>query len=119
MTETFGKSMGIETSTLDEKTAQTKITIEEKHLNAKGTMHGGMTATILDNTCGAIAGIGPRATVSLTVNYLAPGLLGDVLTCTAYVDRRTNTLGFVNANITNQNGNPIATATAVFRITNK
>ena len=119
MTETFGKSFGVYSEVINENTAQTKITIEERHLNARGTMHGGMTATILDNTCGEIAGNGPRATISLTINYLAPGLLGDELTCTAHLDRQTKTLAFVHSNMVNQNGTTIATATAVFRIMNK
>ena len=119
MTETFGISAGIHPTAINDTTAICKITVAEKHLNRGGSMHGGMTATLLDMTCGAIAYSGPRATVSLTVNYMAPGLLGDELTCTAHVDRRTQTLAFLNANITNQNGNTIATATAVFRIANK
>ena len=116
MTETFGKSLGIKTEIVDENTAVTNITIEERHLNAGGTLHGGMTATILDNTCGAIAGVGRRSTISLTTNYVSAGLLGDKLTCTAHVDRRTKTLAFVNVNITNQHDTIIATGTALFRI---
>ena len=119
MTETFGKSFGIKTEIIDDKTAVTKITIEERHLNPGGTLHGGMTATIMDNTCGAIAGKTRRSTISLTTNYVSAGLLGDELTCTATVDRRTKTLAFVNANITNQNNTIIATGTALFRIFNR
>ena len=119
MTETFGKSLGVKTDIVDDNTAETKITIEERHLNAGGTLHGGMTATIMDNTCGAIAGIGRRSTISLTINYVSAGLLGDHLTCTAHVDRRTKTLAFINAKIKNQNNTIIATGTALFRISNK
>ena len=121
MTQTFGQAMGVTPVSKDNNTSVCTLTIEERHLNAGGTLHGGMTATLLDSTCGSVATINnnKRATISLTTNYVSAGLLGDQLTCTAHINRRTGKLAFINATIINQNGTTIATATAIFRITNK
>lgn len=118
MSQTFAKMLGIQHQQTTDNTATLALTITEQHLNGGGFSHGGVTATLLDSTCGVACLHGRQGgvTLSLTTNYIAPAQLGDVLTCTATVTKRTKKMAFAIAEITNQNNQTIATATAVFRI---
>jgi uncharacterized protein (TIGR00369 family) len=60
------------------------LTVEDRHLNQHGTVHGGVVATLVDSVMGeAVRGSldeGRAAvTVSMTVSYLAPADVGDQL----------------------------------------
>lgn len=115
---TFARALGVVCDYNQADKTVFTLTVEQRHLNRGGVMHGGMTCTLLDSTCGTACLFGQRAgaTISLTTNYTAPAKLGDKLTCTAVVSKRTKTLAFVDATVVNQNNQIIATATGVFRI---
>lgn len=59
-----------------------EFTVAPEHLNRLGSLHGGLTATILDNvTTYALMSKGshPGVTSSLNVSYLAAAMPGDVV----------------------------------------
>ena len=64
---------------------------EDWMLNSKQTLHGGMLASMLDNTMGLAARFCCKtnrlSTVSLAVNYLRPLLPGEHVTVAAQVDQ--------------------------------
>jgi uncharacterized protein (TIGR00369 family) len=74
-----------------------------KHLNSVGNIHGGLLMTFADvamsRTARLAAGVESCNTVSLTVDFVGPGKLGDMVEAVVRVTRRTRTLVFQTANI--------------------
>jgi acyl-coenzyme A thioesterase 13 len=78
---------------------------EDRHANHRGTVQGGLLATFVDFALGrAIEADAdddkPRATVSLTVDYLKPAKPGDWIESRARVDRVGGTLAFADCSLT-------------------
>lgn len=101
--------------------ARLGLRIEPRHTNGGGVCHGGMLATFLDLTmargllaAGGIAITVP--TVSMTLDYLAPALLGDWVESRVRILHRTRRMAFVQA-ILQSNGAPVIRGSGVFRIT--
>ena len=91
---------------------------EERHANHRGTVQGGLLSTFADFAVGrAIEADAdddkPRATVSLTVDFLKPAKPGDWIEARASVDRVGGTLAFADCSLTAE-GREIVRARAVF-----
>jgi uncharacterized protein (TIGR00369 family) len=75
------------------------VQIEERHLNVRGAVHGGMIASLADHSLGMIVwehiGREPCVTVELNVKYVSAGKLGDLLTVRGEVVRATRSVVFV------------------------
>jgi uncharacterized protein (TIGR00369 family) len=87
--------------------------------NKKGNVHGGVLATLADIAMGqavrsARDGLFSVATVSLSINYLAPGK-GD-LTATGKCTKFGASLCFAESEIIDADGQVVATATGVFKL---
>ena len=99
------------------------LRIAPAHCNARGGLHGGVIATLADNTMGlacadaAGEGIG-MVTVSLTTDYLGGAQLGQWLEIAATPSRIGRTLCFASAVIT-ADGADVARASGIFRTTSK
>ena len=94
------------------------IRAEERHANRGGAVMGGMLATFVDYALGrAIEADADddhrRATVSLTVDYLAPVKPGDWIESRASVDRVGGALAFADCSLT-VDGREVVRARAVF-----
>ncbi len=96
------------------------LTVEagDRHLNAAGTVHGGMLAALVDATMGAairsaVEGETP-ATSQLTLTYLRPGKSGQ-LCVTAEVRKRGDNLTVCEADI-EQDGKSLVHALATFAL---
>lgn len=97
------------------------LEVDDRHLNRHGVLHGGITATLLDVAAGVTAsmahdpeGLTPVSTVSLNVNYVAPGRIGPICA----IGTRTGggrSLHFVSAELRDSEGALIASATGVFK----
>jgi acyl-CoA thioesterase len=78
----FYRLVGMEVLRADEAGSAFQIAIDERHLQAYGTAHGGVLAGLVDAAMGlAILGRVPDAdcaTVELKVNFLAPALPGEL-----------------------------------------
>ena len=92
-----------------------------QHLNRQGMLHGGLAATLLDSAMGATGSLSvdpdgrhPFTTLSLTVNYVAPGRPGRVEAAGRIAGGGRSTL-FIEGTLRHQDGTLIATATGVFR----
>ena len=98
--------------------ATLEVDADDRHLNAAGTVHGGMLATLVDATMGAairsaVDGETP-ATSQLTLTYLRPGKPGR-LVVTARIRKRGNRLTVCEADV-EQEGESLVHAIATFAL---
>jgi len=75
----------------------------EKHMNAGGTIHGGMLMSFADMAMGqtsrAATGASGGSTVSLNCDFVGPGRLGDVIEARVRISRQTRTMLFLSAEL--------------------
>lgn len=92
------------------------IPVRADMTNMMKTLHGGIAATILDDLCGTVCLISADdffyATVNLTVDYLLPAHIGEVLRCTAEVVRLGKTIINVQAELVRPDGKIVARTTS-------
>jgi acyl-coenzyme A thioesterase 13 len=94
---------------------------EKKHCNMRGTVHGGMLATLADITIGyslAFSTEPPTAavTASLTLDFLSGAQQGDWLEAAVEFHKLGSRVAFGNCYIT-RGGERIVRASAVFLVT--
>lgn len=100
---------------------QLGIVIAGAHCNTRGTLHGGVMATLADNACGLTLGmaLGSGAkgifTTSLAIDYVGPGKLGQWLEISPRIVKAGKSSGVVDALVT-ADGDVIARANASFRV---
>jgi uncharacterized protein (TIGR00369 family) len=91
----------------------------EKHMNAAGSVHGGMLITLADVAMSRTARLTSKATscstVSLSCDFLAPGGLGETIEAEVRVTRLARTMVFLSAEIT-ASGRPLLVANGVWRV---
>ena len=77
--------------------------VAEKHMNASGTIHGGMLMSFVDMAMGqtsrAETGATGGSTVSLNSDFVGPGRLHDVIEARVRVTRRARTMIFLSAEL--------------------
>ena len=91
---------------------------EERHANHRGTVQGGLLSTFADFVLGRAIDADaeddkPRATVSLTVDFLKPAKPGDWIEGHGRVDRVGSTLSFADCALTVE-GKEVVRARAVW-----
>ena len=91
-------------------------TFDNRHVGAPGIVHGGAVATVLDDLYGFLLYLvgEPAVTRQLTVDYLAPVLIGTTYRLDAAVTQREGRKLFVAASVSAVEGRSVATSTAVF-----
>ncbi len=76
---------------------------EEKHLNRRGVVHGGMLMAFADQALGLTArevnGGLPQATIQLDTQFIAPVTVGEFVQVKAHVVRRTRTILFMRGTL--------------------
>ncbi len=121
MTDTprgFMSTIGAQPPAAADGRATLEVEADDRHLNAAGTVHGGMLATLVDATMGAairsaVDGETP-ATSQLTITYLRPGEAGR-LVVTATVRKRGDKLTVCEADV-EQDGTSLVHAVATFAL---
>ena len=110
--DAHAQHLGIEL--VDEKPgwAKTQLEIKKHHLNSLNTAHGAVIFAIADTALAVAAnnreeamGIG----LQVTGSYLSMGKEGDILTAETNEIAVKNRIGNFTADVTNQNGDLIAT----------
>ncbi len=90
-----------------------------QHMNAAGTVHGGMLMTFADAAMGQtsrlVTGARGGSTVSMNCDFAGPARLGDVIEAHARVTRATRTLVFVTVELFTA-GRLILVATGLWKI---
>ena len=82
--------VGGELESVEEGRVVMTITLEERHMNPNGVLHGGVLTTLMDEATGhsivTIRGMetmmqAPHATVDMNMSFLSGARPGDVLEC--------------------------------------
>ena len=113
----FREHTGLQVSEVEDGVGRVVVDAGDHHLNAHGSVHGGVLATMLDAAMGtAVTATGRElpVTVSLTVTYLEPGQPGR-LEATARVRKAGKRLLVVEGEVT-QDGDVVADALATFSV---
>ena len=97
------------------------LRVEAKHCNARGTVHGGILATLADVALGytlATATTPPQnaVTANLNLDYAGTAQIGDWLETHVDIQKQGNRLAFANCYIT-AGDQRIVRASAVFLVT--
>ena len=82
-----------------------EATVKEEHLNLGGGMHGGYTATLVDSLSSiAIMAVDkpPGVSTDLSVTYLRPAKLGDILKIETVCVKAGKNLAHATVDITNK-----------------
>lgn len=116
--------VGYRSLILDDDIGACELDVGPQHLNRLGQLHGGFVAMLLDNACGVtvrntIGNVQTAIiTVSMSVNFLAGVRSGSIM-ATGRVTGGGNHLKFVDAELKDESGRLLATASAVFRVLGK
>ncbi|XP_063155056.1 acyl-coenzyme A thioesterase 13 isoform X1 [Candoia aspera] len=83
-----------------------EMKVEEQHTNRGGTLHGGLTATLVDIVSTAALlhteRGAPGVSVDMNISYMSSAKIGEEILITAEVLKQGKTLGFANVNLTNK-----------------
>ena len=116
----FLKTLGISVMDITEKHAEMTVTIDERHLNYMGTVHGGLISALVDTVCFFPKPLIPSGlkltTVDLHVSYVKPALQGDTLVARSellHLGRRTARL---SVKVTDQDHGLVAYGTATLMV---
>ncbi|XP_004712533.1 acyl-coenzyme A thioesterase 13 [Echinops telfairi] len=83
-----------------------EMRVEEQHANKMGTLHGGLTATLVDSIstlallCTDRAA--PGVSVDMNITYMSPAKVGEDVVITAHVLKQGKTLAFASVDLTNK-----------------
>lgn len=110
----FARLLGAEMVDVNHGEAVLSLDMRSELSQPYGVLHGGATASLMDTATAfavfTVIGPGEKATTStLTVHYLRPHTEGRLI-CTARVVKAGKKILTVNAEVTNENGDLVATA---------
>jgi uncharacterized protein (TIGR00369 family) len=118
----FAEHMGFDVVERTDGQSVVECVVTAEHTNTRGVVHGGVLSALIDMACGvAVAyqpSIGGRAavTVSLTINYLQPALLGDRLRGVGKRAGNGKRIVACEAEIYDQAGNMVAMGVATMSV---
>lgn len=99
-----------------------KTIVSDKHLNSANYAHGGFLMSLLDNTMGNASFLAfeknPCVTISMTTHFIKAASNGDELIIKPIVEKKTNSLCFMKAEIL-CNNQIIASGTGIWKVMNK
>lgn len=104
------QGLGISLTRVAPGCASMQMTVRPDMLNGHQTCHGGFIFALADSTFAFACNSRNQATVAsgCTIDFLAPGLLGDVLTADASEASLAGRTGVYDILVTNQDGKRIA-----------
>jgi uncharacterized protein (TIGR00369 family) len=118
----YAEHIGYDVTVRQKGHAEVTLLVAAQHLNRANIPHGGVLATLLDAASGfAIAfadgpeTVKPAVTLTLNIMYLGQAKLGDTLTAVGRHVGGGKTIAYAVAEISTQDGLPVARGEAVFR----
>lgn len=111
----FTDHIGVRITRVEDGMAESQVTINPRHINPIGTVHGGVLVTMMDQSAGtASATLSPAGgTVDCDVHFLAAAK-GGTLTCRAEILRAGGRITVVRAQVRDEAGTLIADGTYTF-----
>ena len=116
--------LGQELLEVDAAAGSVKVayTVSDALANRFGALHGGMTAAMMDDVISLAAGLSVEwgqitPTLEMKVSYIRQGKPGTSLLATARTVRRGSTVAFIEAELLDEAGSLIATASSTIAIT--
>lgn len=108
--DSASKGMGISINKIAPGKAVLSMKVEEHHTNGHKICHGGFIFTLADSAFAFACNSYNKSTVAqqCTINFLAPGKLGDLLTATAEEIHLAGRSGIYDITVKNQDGITIA-----------
>lgn len=98
------------------------LDVTDAHLNRHNALHGGIMAAVMDNAMGATAsltvspdGRNPFLTISMTTQFMAPAYANQRVIATGRVTGGGRSTLFVSADLVDEAGVVVASATGVFK----
>lgn len=91
--------------------AETRVTVEPRHVNIHGICHGGLIFTLADTCFGFAAhssGAERAVTQAANISYISPAKVGEVLTARAAVISRAGRTGIIDVTVTAGDGRTVA-----------
>ena len=112
----FPEMVGMRLTAVEPGRARMEMTVDERHANPMGTLHGGVSCTLADSAMGlayaSTLGEGESfTTLELKINFLRPVWSGR-LVAEGVVVQRGRTVGLAECNVTDENGRLIARASS-------
>jgi len=103
-------TMGMELLACEPGRAVMRMTVAERHLNGHKICHGGFIFTLADSTFAFACNSRNRVTVAAgcSIEFLKPGLPGDVLTCEGVEQVLQGRHGIYDMKVSNQRGEVVA-----------
>ncbi|HWH83829.1 MAG TPA: hydroxyphenylacetyl-CoA thioesterase PaaI [Burkholderiaceae bacterium] len=104
------KMLGMRIVEVGPGTATLTMTVRGDMLNGHDICHGGLIATLADSTFAFACNSYDELTVasSFSIDLIAPGRLGDVLTARCHEVTRAGRTGVYDCDVTNQKGERVA-----------
>jgi uncharacterized protein (TIGR00369 family) len=116
--------LGQELLEVDAAAGSVKVayTVSDALANRFGALHGGMTAAMMDDVISLAAGLSVEwgqitPTLEMKVSYIRQGKHGARLVAVARTVRRGSTVAFIEAELSDEAGALIATASSTIAIT--
>ena len=104
------RALGMQVTEIAPGRATVTMTVREDMVNGHGLCHGGLISTLADSAFAFGCNSHNELTVGsgFSIDFMAPGRLGDVLTACCTELSKAGRTGVYDVRITNQNGNLIA-----------
>lgn len=125
----FVDLVGAEVEDAQEGYSRLSLTLEERHTNPNGVMHGGVVATVMDSAAAVALGRlrgeqlrrdSPHATVEMNVSLISAARPGDELTIEGRVLKLGRTVAFCESEARRRaDGELIAKGRFTFAISNR
>lgn len=115
----FYQHLGLQLDALDDGRSAIRLPFRPEYGNTRGEMHGGAVATLVDAAMSqavrSLVAMGSKvATITMTLNYLAPS--HGELTCKGTVVKRGRSVMFVEAEVTDDRGETVCRGSATYRV---
>ena len=116
----FLKTLGVAVKEIAEQHAEMTVTIDDRHLNYMGTVHGGLISTLIDTVCFFPMPLIPSGlkltTVDLNVSYVRSARKGDTLVARSELLHLGGRTARLAVKVTDQNQRLVAYGTATLMV---
>ena len=104
------RALGMQVTAIGPGRATLTMPVRADMLNGHATCHGGMITTLADSAFAFACNAGNELTVAsgVTIDFVAPGREGDLLTAEAHEVQAAGRTGVYDVNVHNQRGELVA-----------